>query len=71
MYYTVDGSTVTVYNTPGGTMKGEIPTGATVGFLRLYIIDKGKITDDRIDIEYDRTGVTSVTMKGVPIPRKK
>jgi hypothetical protein len=70
MYYTVNGSTVTVYNTPAGTMKGEIPPGATKGGLRLYIIDKGKRTDDSINIEYDGPGVTSVTMKGVPIPRK-
>lgn len=74
MYYTVSGSTITVHNTPGGTMKAELdyPPGASGGRKSLYVLDgSGKMTGDTIDIEYDRTGVKSVTMKGVQIPRKE
>jgi hypothetical protein len=73
MYYTVSGSTITIYNTPNGTMKEEMdfPSGAGGGRKSLYILDdKGNMTSDTIDIEYDRTGVKSVTKKGVAIPRK-
>lgn len=73
MYYTVSGSTITVHNTPNGEMKEEMdfPTGASGARKSLYILDaEGNMTKDTIDIEYDRSGVKSVTMKGVTIPRK-
>lgn len=44
MYYTVSGSTVTVHNTPGGTMKGEMnfPTGASVGVSPFTLLIAGE-----------------------------
>jgi hypothetical protein len=74
MYYTVSGSTITIHNTPNGVMKEEmdLPPGASGGSKSLYILDeKGNITKDTIDIEYDRGGIKSVTMKGAPIPRQQ
>jgi hypothetical protein len=75
LYYTVDGATVTIHNTPAhwGVMQFEMtfPTGATGGRASLYIPDvKGDTGEDAIDVVYTREGVKSVTMKGVPIPRK-
>ena len=74
MYYTVSGSTITVHNTSNGEMREEMdfPTGASGARKSLYILDaEGNMTKDTIDIEYDRSGVKSVTMKGVTIPRKE
>jgi hypothetical protein len=55
-------------------MKAEmkIAPGASGGRQSLYIVDdNGRLTGDTIDIEYDRSGLKSVKMKGVPIPPKE
>lgn len=70
--YTFHSSTVTIYNTPSGTMKGEMkfPSSTNGGRQSVYLVDeKGRTTSDTMDIEYDRGIVNSVMMKGMPIPR--
>ena len=74
MFYTVDGSTITVHNTPDGGEKKlemEFPTGSSGAKTTLYGTDgQGRMTGNDIVIEYDRSGVKSVTFKGREIPRK-
>ena len=69
LYYRVSGKSVSIFNTPAGTITKELdlPSGASGAHASLW---QNGLGDNMIEIDYDRNGITSVTMNGEPIPNK-